>query len=476
MKSEALGLSKPMVAALAQHGITTPTPIQREIIPAIMAGKDVLAQSETGSGKTLSFAVPIIEKLQKGGGLRALVLVPTRELCTQVAGEFTKFSRGKQLGIAPVYGGVGIAPQAAKVRNAEIVVATPGRLLDLLERRALSLSTVHFLVADEADRMLDMGFIRDIEKIMAHVPKKRQTLFFSATVSKEIEELSRKYLVHPELVKMSAGVKPAFLQQTYYRTTPDAKLDLLVHLLKAERDLVLVFCNRKHYAARIAKRLAAQGVQAKALHGDMSQPQREKATAEFRAKKFNVLVATDVAARGLHIEDITHVYNYEIPKDVESYTHRVGRTARAGKTGEAISLVATDDERKFFQQILFTYQGRITLREAEGFVAAPSQGRAERPAPRKEDGRQSQRRPEQHPRHGDGRKQPQRSGGGRPPRNQGGQRKGEGPGATGRRGGTDTKRPARSPQPRREQDRTGGGTAARGGKSWRDRWRDFFGG
>lgn len=318
--------------------------------------------------------------------------------------------------------------------------------------------------------MLDMGFIRDIEKIMAHVPKKRQTLFFSATVSKEIEVLSRTYLVHPELVKMAGGVKPAFLQQTYYRTTPEKKLDLLVHLLKEERDLALVFCNRKHIAARIAKKLAAQGVHARALHGDLTQPQREKVTAEFRAKKFGVLVATDVAARGLHIEDISHVYNYEIPKDVESYTHRVGRTARAGRTGEAISLVASEDERKFFQQILFTYQGRITLKEASGFVstgfdapprqAAPAQ--QQRGGQRQHQGRQQQRAPRQQGQ-GRGEKQAHRQG---QPQQQGGRRAG-GRGAS------------RPPQKPRRQNPDGPGTPAppaSGKKSWRSRWREFFGG
>jgi ATP-dependent RNA helicase DeaD len=474
MKSEHLGLSKPMVAALAQHGITTPTPIQTQIIPAIMAGKDVLAQSETGSGKTISFAVPIIEKLERGGGIRALVLVPTRELCVQVAGEFTKFSRAKQLGIVPVYGGVGIGPQSTKVRTADVVVATPGRLLDLLERRALSLGAVHFLVADEADRMLDMGFIRDIDRIMAHVPKKRQTLFFSATVSKEIEDLSRKYLSHPELVKMTAGVKPAFLQQTYYRTTPEQKLDLLVHLLTQERDLTLVFCNRKHVSARIAKRLAAQGVHAKALHGDMSQPQRERVTAEFRDKKFGVLVATDVAARGLHIEDITHVYNYEIPKDVESYTHRVGRTARAGKTGEAISLVATEDERKFFQQILFTYQGRITLKEAGGFVAPASPP----PGPRRAEQRQPQR-PAQRPPQRQQQQQQQQRQGQRPQQQRSPQRQPQRPGQRPPQGKPAdrrtpaTRRSSRPQQPRDKRSPVVEESASK--KSWRARWREFFG-
>lgn len=362
MRSESFKLSKPMVALLERYGITIATPIQQQIIPAITAGRDILAQSETGSGKTVSFAVPIIEKINKTEGLTSLILVPTRELCVQITGEFTKFSHGKHLGVTAVYGGVSIENQIRKLRNTNIVIATPGRLLDLLERRALRLDKIRFLVFDEADRMLDMGFIKDIERILKLMPHKRQTMLFSATVSKEIAQLSRKYLNEPVNVKLDSAVKPEFLRQTYYQTTTEAKLPLLVHLLKHERDLVLVFCNRKHITSRLAGKLKQQGVKAECLHGDMSQSQRERVTAAFRHKRINVLIATDVASRGLHIEDISHVYNYEIPKDVDSYTHRVGRTARAGKKGEAISLVTGGEEQKFFRQILFTYRGVITLK------------------------------------------------------------------------------------------------------------------
>jgi ATP-dependent RNA helicase DeaD len=362
MKSEFLQLSKPMISLLEKNGITTPTPIQKEIIPAIMAGQDVLAQSETGSGKTLSFAIPIIEHLQKRDGLRALVLVPTRELCVQITDEFFKYSHGKHLGITSVYGGVSINNQIKKIKSTNIIVATPGRLIDLLDRKAVSLNEVKFLVFDEADRMLDMGFIRDIERILRHLGAERQTLLFSATVSKEVTQLSHKYLNNPKHVALASTVKPEFLRQTYYQTTNEQKMPMLIHLLKHDRDLALVFCNRKHVTSKLAKKLSSEGVHARCLNGDMSQPQRERVTADFRNKKFTVLVATDVAARGLHIDDITHVYNYEIPKDVESYTHRVGRTARAGNKGEAISLVATDEEKKFFKQILFTHRGSITLK------------------------------------------------------------------------------------------------------------------
>ncbi|MBX2990933.1 MAG: DEAD/DEAH box helicase [Bacteroidetes bacterium] len=370
MKSESLKLSKEMVALLNQRGITEPTPIQKEIIPAIVEGRDVIAQSETGSGKTLSFAIPIIERTNRRDGLHTLVVCPTRELAVQIAQEFVKFSHGKHLGITPIYGGMSIREQARKLTRTNIIVGTPGRLIDLLNRGMLQLDKITTLVLDEADRMLDMGFIKDIETIMHKVSKERQTLMFSATLAKEIVTLSRKYLKDPKHVQMASSVKPEFLRQTYYQTTPDQKLHLLIHLLKFERDLALVFCNRKHITAKIAKQLSREGVHARCLNGDMTQGQRERVTAEFRQKKFNVLVATDVAARGLHIDDITHVYNYEIPRDVETYTHRIGRTARAGEKGEAISLVATGEERGFFQRVLFTYKGSIVLKGANdiGYV------------------------------------------------------------------------------------------------------------
>ncbi len=362
---ESLPLDKSTIAVLAKHAITTPTPIQRDLIPLIADGRDVVAQSETGSGKTLGFALPLIEKIGKGDGIAALVLAPTRELALQIAQEFIKFSHGKHLGITPIYGGVSISEQEKKLPKTNVVVGTPGRLLDLIQRGTLSLQTVRHLVFDEADRMLDMGFLPDIERILHHLPRQRQTLLLSATLPKEIIRVSQKYLTNPRRLEFASSVKPEFLRQTYYQTDTNQKLALLMHLLKSERDLSLVFCNRKHVTAKLARRLTSNGVQAKCLHGDMSQNQRERVTADFRQKKFKVLVATDVAARGLHIDDVTHVYNYEIPRDVDSYTHRVGRTARAGRQGEAISLVATDEEKQFFKQVLFTYSGHITLKPVD---------------------------------------------------------------------------------------------------------------
>jgi len=362
MNSQALQLSTAMVGRLGRHNITTATPVQREIIPAIFEGQDVIVQSETGSGKTLSFAIPLIERISPRDGLKALVIVPTRELALQIATEFVKFSHGSKVGVTPVYGGVSINEQIRKLKHTNIIVGTPGRLLDLLTRSALCLDTIQYLVIDEADRMLDMGFINDIEKIIRHAPRERQTLLFSATLSKEIVHLGRKFLRTPKQVQLASTVKPEFLNQAYYQTSSDQKLQLLVHLLQRERNRALVFCNRKHKTETIARQLSRKGIQARCLNGGMTQQQRERVTADFHHKAFNVLVATDVAARGLHIDNITHVYNYEIPRDVDSYTHRVGRTARAGKQGKAISLVEHGEDKRYFKQILAAYRGSIEVK------------------------------------------------------------------------------------------------------------------
>jgi ATP-dependent RNA helicase DeaD len=365
---ESLGVGKATLNLLEKQGITTPTAVQLMALPHIFQGRDIIAQAETGSGKTLGFALPLIERIHSDEPISALILAPTRELAIQISEEFNKYSHGKKLNVTAVYGGVSSSPQAKKLRNTQIIVATPGRLLDLLQQGVMKLSTVRYLVLDEADRMLDMGFLPDIERIVKQVPKDRQTMLFSATISKEIEQIGRRYLRQPVEVRLASEVKSEFLRQTYYQTSPDNKLPMLIHLLKEDRDLAIVFCNRKHIARKIAQKLSREGVNSRALQGDMSQNQREKVTADFRSKKFTVLVATDVAARGLHIDDITHVYNYEIPKDVDSFTHRVGRTARAGKRGEAISIVSSEDDRKFFKQILFNYKGQIVLKDVDPAV------------------------------------------------------------------------------------------------------------
>ncbi|MGA1865029.1 MAG: DEAD/DEAH box helicase [bacterium] len=365
MNSEYLQISPPMIALLGKHNITTATPVQRKIIPAIFEGQDVIAQSETGSGKTLSYAIPIIERTNFRDGLKAVVIVPTRELTLQIAAEFVKFSHGNRLKITPVYGGVSINDQIRKLQRVNIIVATPGRLLDLLNQGILCMDKINYLVIDEADRMLDMGFIKDIEKIIFYAPRQRQTLLFSATISKEVVHMSQKYLRSPKRVQLASKVKPKFLSQTYYQTSSDQKLQLLIHLLKQEGHLALVFCNRKHKTETIARQLKYKGIQARYLNGGMTQKQREIVSSDFRRKAFNVLVATDVAARGLHIEDITHVYNYDIPRDIESYTHRVGRTARAGNRGKAISLVDNGQDKHFFKQILVAYRDIIKMKNTK---------------------------------------------------------------------------------------------------------------
>lgn len=366
MKSETFKLSKQILQLLERHSITVATPVQKKIIPAILSGKDVLVQSETGSGKTLSFAIPIIEATENSKDLIALIVVPTRELCKQITDEFEKFSH-RHVVVSSVYGGVSIENQIRKSRRANIVVATPGRLLDIIERRGINLKNIKYLVLDEADRMLDMGFIKDIEQVLKHIPDGRQTLLFSATISKEISRLSSKYLKDPISVSFEPTIKPEYLRQTYYRVVSKQKLPLLVHLLKEDRELTIVFCNRKSTTETLAKELNKKGVFAKCLNGNMTQDKRERVTEQFRKGKFSVLIATDVAARGLHIEGITHVYNFEIPKETDSYTHRVGRTARAGKKGEAISFVSTGEDEKFFKQILFNHKGVINLKYADNY-------------------------------------------------------------------------------------------------------------
>ncbi len=365
MKTEEFNLSEETLSRLERSNITIATPVQKKIIPAIMKGRDILAQSETGSGKTLSFAIPIIESLdKKKTGIKALILVPTRELCVQIGGEFVKFANRK-IGISTVYGGVSIDKQIFKLRRSHVVIATPGRLLDIMQRKAIKLDELQYLVFDEADRMLDMGFINDIESILKNIPAKRQTMLFSATITKEISGLIKKYLQDPVKVSFESSVKPEYLKQTYYKVTRKQRLNLLADLLKKERDLALIFCNRKRITEELARDLKEFGLRAECLNGDMSQAHRERVTRQFKEKRFSILIATDVASRGLHIEDITHVYNYEIPRDVESYTHRIGRTARAGKKGEAISFVTGGEDERFFKNILFSFKGVITLKYSE---------------------------------------------------------------------------------------------------------------
>ena len=360
MKFEEMNLSKEILQILNQNKVVTPTKIQEEVIPAIIGGKDVLAQSETGSGKTLGFAIPIIEKIESGKGVKALVLAPTRELAQQIANEFYTFSRHRQLKVLCVYGGVAINPQLDRAPFADIVVGTPGRILDLLNRRGLNLSKVKWSVLDEADRMLDMGFIEDIQQILDYTPAEKQTLFFSATIPQQITKLSHKYLRDPVRVKLESTAAKGVLTQYYYSIAPNERFSLLVHLLNKEQNQrTLVFCKTRNTCQAVSNGLRENKFNADCLHGGMTQAQRDRVITLFKEGKLTMLIATDVAARGLHIDQVTHVYNYELPMEFDSFVHRVGRTARAGETGIAVSFVNIED-RDIFTEILRAYDSQIT--------------------------------------------------------------------------------------------------------------------
>jgi superfamily II DNA/RNA helicase len=344
-----LGVSARIAQALAARDIHEPFPIQARVLPEALAGRDVLAKSPTGSGKTLSFAIPILERLEPGERKpAALVLVPTRELATQVAGEFQALAPNG-LRVAAVYGGVPIHSQAKRARAAHVLVATPGRLNDLLERKAIDLGGVHILVLDEADRMLDMGFKPQVDRIVRHLPIERQTMFFSATLDNEVGELARVYTNHP--VRCNAGLPPKHenheaVEHRFVSVRADSKVETLVDLLRGEHGLTLVFVRTRRGADRLVRKLAQQGVKAVALHGDMNQRQRERALERFESGKATTLVATDVAARGLDLVEITQVVNFDPPDEHDSYVHRVGRTGRAGRGGVGVTFVLPEQQEE----------------------------------------------------------------------------------------------------------------------------------
>jgi superfamily II DNA/RNA helicase len=345
---EDLGLGTELFKTITEMGFEKPTQIQEKSIPFIMEGKDVIGESETGSGKTLAFGAGIIEKVVPREGLQALVLTPTRELAEQVKKAIKGFSNGKKLQIVPIYGGVSITNQIHELTRAEVVVATPGRLLDHLQRRTIDISKVRILVLDEADRMLDMGFVDDVERIIRNCPKERQTMFFSATIDTRIKSLAAKYMVKPEIIMAGKQVDPSKLKQVYYNIQRGMKLSLLVHLLKQEKaGLAMVFCNTRMNTDFVVKNLKANKIDAIAIHGGFTQSKRSKSLDFFEKAKFGVLVCTDVAARGLHIDNVSHVYNYEIPGDPKDYVHRIGRTARAGEAGKVINLLCDFDHDNF---------------------------------------------------------------------------------------------------------------------------------
>ncbi|BEV72815.1 MULTISPECIES: DEAD/DEAH box helicase [unclassified Paludibacterium] len=353
-----LGLAEPLLRAVADTGYTSPTPIQLKAIPLVLQGGDLLAAAQTGTGKTAGFTLPLLQRLadkpcKRAGHPRALVLTPTRELAAQVEEAVRIYGKYLPLRSMVMFGGVGFNPQAAQLRKpVDVLVATPGRLLDHVSQKTLSLSDIEILVLDEADRMLDMGFIHDIRKVLALLPAKRQNLLFSATFSDDIKALADRLLDNPGLVEVARrNTTSEQVAQRVHLVDRDKKTELLTRLIKDGNWFqVLVFTRTKHGANRLAEKLEKSGIPAAAIHGNKSQGARTRALADFKSNTLQVLVATDIAARGLDIDQLPHVVNFELPNVPEDYVHRIGRTGRAGNTGEAVSLVCVD-EFKFLKDI-----------------------------------------------------------------------------------------------------------------------------
>jgi len=379
MSFRELGLSNALLKAVNKKGYTTPSLIQEKAIPLILEGKDVLASAQTGTGKTAGFTLPLLHVLSenpkdKFRPIRALVLTPTRELAAQVYANVKEYSEFLNIRSAVIFGGVNQKPQVATIRQGiDILVATPGRLIDLENQRLLSLRRIEILVLDEADRMLDMGFLRDIERIMRLMPSKRQNLLFSATFSKEIRKLANGILHHPVQVEATPeNITVDAISQKVYRVAKGKKTDLIIKLIsEGNWKQVLVFTRTKHGANKLCKKMISAGITAAAIHGNKSQGARTKALAGFKIGKVRVLVATDIAARGLDIPLLPHVVNFELPNISEDYVHRIGRTGRAGAEGEAISLVSAD-EISYLRDIEKLVGLKIPKEIIEGFEPDPN--------------------------------------------------------------------------------------------------------
>ncbi|MBI2085328.1 MAG: DEAD/DEAH box helicase [Candidatus Aenigmarchaeota archaeon] len=378
MNFEDLHLKPELLKAVRELEFTELTEIQEKSIPEIQAGKDIVGQSSTGSGKTAAFGLPILQKIEHGKGIQALILTPTRELCVQVTDALRSFAKYTNVSVASVFGGVSIEPQVNALRNADVIVGTPGRILDHTERRTINYQNVRFLVIDEADKMFEMGFIEDVEKIIRHIPNQRQTMLFSATMPSEVRHIVEKHLISPVTIKGIVYVDTSLLRQVYYDVKPHDKFSLLVHLLKQNKEgIALVFCATRREADAVAFNLKEQGINAMAIHGGMEQNKRLKSVEALKNETINVLVATDVAARGLDIRNVSHVYNYDVPKTSSDYIHRVGRTARAGGEGDAVTLLSERDHGSF-TMVLRDRSLKITRSEKPGFERVPfkrSEGR-----------------------------------------------------------------------------------------------------
>ena len=387
----ALGLSEDILRGVVAAGYTTPTPIQESAIPVICAGRDLIGCAQTGTGKTAAFVLPMLDRLwadRKARGVRALVVTPTRELAGQVEDAVRTYGQATRLRSTAIYGGVAMHPQFRDLRRGvDIVVATPGRLLDHMNQGSIDLSAVEILVLDEADRMLDMGFINDIRKIIAAVPKKRQTLLFSATMHEAVRKLADTILNNPESIVVGNRRNPAeTVMQQVCSVAQDRKMDLLFHVLRTEPvENVLIFSRTKHRADKITKKLGQEGWTATAMHSNKSQNQRQRALDGFRDGKYQIMVATDIAARGIDVDGISHVINFDTPNQPEDYIHRIGRTGRAEMTGDAITFVAHDEMaylklierhtgRKLERKTYDGFESRGSTESQEVVVEAPRSG------------------------------------------------------------------------------------------------------
>ena len=379
MSFNSLGLSNALLKAVSKQGYTSPTPIQQKAIPLILEGKDILASAQTGTGKTAGFTLPMLQKLSQGQQLRrrpirALILTPTRELAAQIHNNVKTYSEFLDIRSTVIFGGVNQKPQVATIRNGvDILIATPGRLIDLQNQGLLSLSKIEILVLDEADRMLDMGFLRDIKKIISLMPRRRQNLLFSATFSREIKNLANDFLHHPILVEVAPENSTVdAIEQKVYRVAKGLKTGLIIKLIsEGNWKQVLVFTRTKHGANRLCKKMISAGISAAAIHGNKSQGVRTKALAGFKNNSVRVLVATDIAARGLDIPLLPHVVNFELPNISEDYVHRIGRTGRAGAKGEALSLVSAE-ETTYLRDIEKLVGLKIPIEIVEGFEPDPN--------------------------------------------------------------------------------------------------------
>ncbi|NDY90674.1 DEAD/DEAH box helicase [Ideonella livida] len=460
MSFESLGLSESLVRAVRDQGYSEPTPIQAQAIPMVLSGRDLMAGAQTGTGKTAGFTLPTLQRLQSGAprrdargrpAIRALILTPTRELAAQVEESVRLYGKYLSLTSMVMFGGVGMGPQIDRLRKGvDILVATPGRLLDHHQQGTLDLSQVEIFVLDEADRMLDMGFIHDIKKVLAIVPKQKQSLLFSATFSDDIKALAERLLNQPQLIEVARRNATAdTIAQKVIPVSRDRKKELLAHLIReGDWHQVLVFTRMKHGANRLAEYLNEHGITAMAIHGNKSQGARTKALSEFKAGTLQVLVATDIAARGIDIDQLPHVVNYELPNVPEDYVHRIGRTGRAGAQGEAVSLVCVDEEA-FLRDIQKLIKREIPRESLPGYAPRAD----EKPEPIVLGRRMTLGGPA--PRQGQGGRG--RPGGGAPSQGAGGR---GGPGRGDARGGAGAQRqgaprpaggqgPARAPAPRK---------------------------